>query len=86
MLEQGALGPAQPHSTPQQGSYWKNDEKESDAYKRFIARERLKTMWVFIGFGLGIAIAIATVIFMRTTEKVIEDAVTLPPTTNRDAD
>ena len=81
-----AVGQAQAPARPPQGGYWKNDDKESDAYKRFIARERLKTIWVFVGFGLGIAIAIATVVVMRTTEKVIEDAVAKPPVSSRDSD
>ena len=74
---------AQAPVPPQKGGYWNKEEKESDAYNRFIARERLKTMWVFIGFGLGIAIAIATVIVMRTTEKAIEDNA-LPAATSRE--
>lgn len=69
-----------------QGSYWDGDEddKESAAYQRFIARERLKTLWVFIGVAIGVAVAIATVVVMRTTEKVMEEK-QLPPATQRES-
>ena len=64
--------------------YWNKKQSEEAAYQKFLARERLKTMWVLIGLGLGIAIAIATFVVLRTTEKVIEEETKLPPPTARE--
>ena len=75
---------ANPGIRRQKQGYWNKDQSEEAAYQKFVARERLKMLWVLIGLGLGIAFAGATVVFMQTAEKVIKEDNRRPAANARD--